>query len=98
MRKNAKTSNKKRLDEELEKALSELAEEVGTTKAELRRRAVKTFLSNGQDEAIAVCRIVMLQQTINELKDTIPEKEYGKMQECMAFIMKNKGGNSYGGI
>ena len=85
-------------DAYLKAAIQEIADERGSTKAEIQRIAMKKFVKDGQDDAIVMLHTVVLQQELNDIKDSIPKERYERIQKCMETIMKVKGATSDGRI
>lgn len=98
MKEKEKTTLSCIVEKNLKDEITARAKAQGSSVSEWQRRALRNGLSTGMDDAVAMCAIIELQQTINDLKSGIPKEEYEKMQECMALIMKAKGGNRNGSI
>lgn len=82
------------MDEELCKKMKEISADTGASDSEIMRRAIKKFADDGQEEAMVMFNVVKLIQTINELREVIPEEQCAKLQHFTGNIMKIKGGKN----
>lgn len=84
------------IEESLKRDLEEAMRQTGASKAEINRRALKQYMSTGQNQAKVMINAVMLLQTINDLKEVIPQEEFDEMQKYMGNIMLIMGGKDNG--
>ena len=86
------------LEEELDLQIRAMSAETGASGTELIRRAVKSYMDDGQEDAMLMFYIVNLVEAVNEMKNDIPQEHYTKLQHCTENIIKIKGGKDDGRI
>ena len=74
------------------KELKQMAKERNLSMSGLGRMALDFYKEEGCNEPLIMQQFIELVQKLNDLENTIPEKEYESIQNNIGNIMKLKGG------